>query len=180
MNSVAVLMTSPHHVATLKVMSALPVFTGEIGDTWVYGVQSDPYKVAAMRAISRARRRYIHPPKHDLNLHPPNDDLNLQLHSSNRNTLAIAHAPAHAYAHSSNHNPLTPAVNNGNASVSRVNSANASTSPKPTVPLLDARYHNFSMLFLKNAEETWGGKSFFVSAPDVRCSSWCHGFCLQP
>jgi hypothetical protein len=29
----------------------LPVFTGEVGDTWVYGVASDPWKVAAARGL---------------------------------------------------------------------------------------------------------------------------------
>lgn len=35
----------------------LPVVTGEIGDTWLYGVPSDPHKVRLMRALMRARVR---------------------------------------------------------------------------------------------------------------------------
>eukprot|EP00878_Enallax_costatus_P022037 GHUV01023361.1.p1 GENE.GHUV01023361.1~~GHUV01023361.1.p1 ORF type:complete len:573 (+),score=177.34 GHUV01023361.1:634-2352(+) len=34
----------------------LPVVTGEVGDTWVYGVSSDPLKIARYRAAARARR----------------------------------------------------------------------------------------------------------------------------
>ena len=30
-------------------------FTAEIGDTWIYGVASDPYRVAAFRSIMRDR-----------------------------------------------------------------------------------------------------------------------------
>ena len=33
--------------------SSLPVITDEMGDSWLYGVQSDPYKIAAFRAIAR-------------------------------------------------------------------------------------------------------------------------------
>ena len=29
----------------------LPVFTGEVGDTWIYGVASDPLKVARYREV---------------------------------------------------------------------------------------------------------------------------------
>ena len=35
------------------VKETLPVFTGEVADTWIYGVQSDPWKVAAFRAMQR-------------------------------------------------------------------------------------------------------------------------------
>ena len=35
------------------VKGTLPTFTGEIGDTWIFGVSSDPWKVAAMRAMQR-------------------------------------------------------------------------------------------------------------------------------
>lgn len=38
---------------------ALPVFTQEIGDTWIYGVPSDPLKVARFRELLRLRRRWI-------------------------------------------------------------------------------------------------------------------------
>lgn len=36
----------------------LPVVTGEIGDTWIYGVQSDADKIAFFRELSRARIRF--------------------------------------------------------------------------------------------------------------------------
>ena len=38
---------------------ALPVVTSEIGDTWIYGVASDPIKVARYREIARLRDRWI-------------------------------------------------------------------------------------------------------------------------
>jgi hypothetical protein len=38
---------------------ALPVLTQEIGDTWIYGVPSDPLKVAHFRELLRLRRRWI-------------------------------------------------------------------------------------------------------------------------
>ena len=34
--------------------SGLPVLTREIGNTWMYGVPSDPWKVVQMRAVRRA------------------------------------------------------------------------------------------------------------------------------
>lgn len=37
----------------------LPVVTGEIGDTWIHGVASDPLKVARYREIVRLRRRWL-------------------------------------------------------------------------------------------------------------------------
>ena len=37
----------------------LPVVTGEIGDTWIYGCASDPEKVAAYRSIARLRQQWI-------------------------------------------------------------------------------------------------------------------------
>ena len=37
----------------------LPVITQEIGDTWIYGVASDPVKVARYREIARLRRSWI-------------------------------------------------------------------------------------------------------------------------
>lgn len=43
---------APHH-------GDLPVVTQEIGDTWIYGVPSDPIKVARYREISRLRRAWI-------------------------------------------------------------------------------------------------------------------------
>ncbi len=39
--------------------SALPVVTDEIGDTWIYGVASDPLKVARYREVARLRERWI-------------------------------------------------------------------------------------------------------------------------
>ena len=38
-----------------KFKSQLPVYTEEIGDTWIYGTGSDPWKVAQFRAIMSAR-----------------------------------------------------------------------------------------------------------------------------
>ena len=37
----------------------LPVITQEIGDTWIYGVASDPVKVARYREVARLRSRWI-------------------------------------------------------------------------------------------------------------------------
>ncbi|MEW5303240.1 MAG: hypothetical protein WDW36_005948 [Sanguina aurantia] len=37
----------------------LPVFIGEVGDTWMYGTASDPHKVADFRAVMRARRQCL-------------------------------------------------------------------------------------------------------------------------
>jgi len=37
----------------------LPVVTQEIGDTWIYGVASDPLKVARYREVARLRREWI-------------------------------------------------------------------------------------------------------------------------
>ncbi len=39
--------------------SKLPVMTQEIGDTWIYGVPSDPVKVARYREVARLRREWI-------------------------------------------------------------------------------------------------------------------------
>ncbi len=39
--------------------AALPVVTREIGDTWIYGVPSDPVKVARFREVARLRRGWI-------------------------------------------------------------------------------------------------------------------------
>lgn len=39
--------------------SAFPVVTQEIGDTWIYGVASDPVKVARYREVARQRRAWI-------------------------------------------------------------------------------------------------------------------------
>ena len=37
----------------------LPVVTGEIGDTWIYGVASDPLKVMRYREVSRLRNSWL-------------------------------------------------------------------------------------------------------------------------
>lgn len=37
----------------------LPFVTGEIGDTWIYGVPSDPVKVARYRELARLRKEWI-------------------------------------------------------------------------------------------------------------------------
>lgn len=37
----------------------LPVITQEIGDTWIYGVSSDPVKIARFRELSRLRSEWI-------------------------------------------------------------------------------------------------------------------------
>lgn len=39
--------------------SHLPVVTQEIGDSWIYGVPSDPLKVARYREVARLRERWI-------------------------------------------------------------------------------------------------------------------------
>jgi hypothetical protein len=42
-----------------KARSQLPVVTSEIGDTWIHGISSDPYKTAAMRVLMRAHARAV-------------------------------------------------------------------------------------------------------------------------
>ena len=42
-----------------RVRDHLPVVTGEIGDTWIYGVASDPDKVSSFRAAARLRLQWI-------------------------------------------------------------------------------------------------------------------------
>lgn len=37
----------------------VPTFTQEIGDTWIYGVASDPPKIARFREMSRLRREWV-------------------------------------------------------------------------------------------------------------------------
>jgi hypothetical protein len=39
--------------------SSLPIVTGEIGDTWIHGVASDPLKVARYREVVRLRQRWL-------------------------------------------------------------------------------------------------------------------------
>ncbi len=45
--------------ATEPIRSQLPIVTQEIGDTWIYGVPSDPPKLAAYREVSRLRRQWL-------------------------------------------------------------------------------------------------------------------------
>jgi hypothetical protein len=37
----------------LTIKHLLPVFTGEMGDTWLYGIGSDPFRLSAFREIAR-------------------------------------------------------------------------------------------------------------------------------
>jgi hypothetical protein len=37
----------------------LPIITGEIGDTWIYGIASDPLKVARYREVARLRQNWL-------------------------------------------------------------------------------------------------------------------------
>jgi hypothetical protein len=39
--------------------ASLPVVTGEIGDTWIYGVASDPLKLARYREVARLRQGWL-------------------------------------------------------------------------------------------------------------------------
>ena len=41
--------------ALTRANASLPVLTSEVGDTWIHGMQSDPFKTKAMRAMMRAR-----------------------------------------------------------------------------------------------------------------------------
>lgn len=45
--------------AVARHSKGFPVVTEEIGDTWIYGVASDPLKVARYRAVSRLREEWI-------------------------------------------------------------------------------------------------------------------------
>ncbi|HEY6185980.1 MAG TPA: DUF5054 domain-containing protein, partial [Terriglobales bacterium] len=38
---------------------SLPIFTGEIGDTWIHGVASDPLKLARYREVARLRLHWV-------------------------------------------------------------------------------------------------------------------------
>ncbi len=42
-----------------RVRDELPVITAEIGDTWIYGCSSDPYKVSRYRELARLRKQWI-------------------------------------------------------------------------------------------------------------------------
>jgi hypothetical protein len=43
----------------VEIKHQLPVVTGEIGDTWIHGVGSDPKKVSDFRELSRLRRHWL-------------------------------------------------------------------------------------------------------------------------
>jgi hypothetical protein len=45
--------------AVAPLSGSLPVVTQEIGDTWIYGIASDPLKVARYREVSRLRLNWI-------------------------------------------------------------------------------------------------------------------------
>ncbi|KAF6263057.1 hypothetical protein COO60DRAFT_1635480 [Scenedesmus sp. NREL 46B-D3] len=66
-NGTVVIKASSFDAFVDAVLEALPtlnltIVTGEIGDTWVFGVQSDPLKTANFRAASRARAACIADP----------------------------------------------------------------------------------------------------------------------
>ena len=42
-----------------EVRNKLPVFEGEIGDTWIHGCASDPYKAAALRELMRLKKNWL-------------------------------------------------------------------------------------------------------------------------
>ena len=42
-----------------KIKDKLPVFEGEIGDSWIHGSASDPYKSAALRALMRLKKLWL-------------------------------------------------------------------------------------------------------------------------
>ncbi len=46
-------------IALREVKGKLPVITQEIGDTWIYGVPSDPPKVARYREMARLRKSWL-------------------------------------------------------------------------------------------------------------------------
>ena len=43
----------------ISIKPSLPVITSEIGDTWIYGIGTDPCKVAGYQELSRLRTRWI-------------------------------------------------------------------------------------------------------------------------
>ncbi len=45
--------------ALLRIADRLPVVEAEIGDTWIHGAASDPWKIAAYRALCRTRARWL-------------------------------------------------------------------------------------------------------------------------
>lgn len=42
-----------------RILDRLPLITSEIGDSWIHGIGSDPWKMARMRALSRLRREWL-------------------------------------------------------------------------------------------------------------------------
>ncbi len=46
-------------LAVAPIRAQLPVVTGEIGDTWIYGAASDPGKIARFRELARLRERWV-------------------------------------------------------------------------------------------------------------------------
>ncbi len=48
-----------------RVRACLPRVTEEIGDSWIHGYGSDPWKLGALRALSRLRREWIRDGKFD-------------------------------------------------------------------------------------------------------------------
>ncbi len=42
-----------------EVRDQLPVVTSEIGDTWIHGAAADPYKLGAIRTLSRLKERWL-------------------------------------------------------------------------------------------------------------------------
>jgi hypothetical protein len=46
-------------VASKGAMDSLPVFNQEMGDNWIYGVASDPLRLAAFRSLQRARSSHL-------------------------------------------------------------------------------------------------------------------------
>lgn len=45
--------------ALLKVRNSLPVITEEIGDTWIHGAASDPYKVSSFHELLRLKDKWL-------------------------------------------------------------------------------------------------------------------------
>src|SRR6201985_2841828 len=59
-NATVAAATLSHVAAALApARDKLPVVTGEIGDTWIYGIPSDPPKVARYREAARMRQEWI-------------------------------------------------------------------------------------------------------------------------
>ena len=78
------------NIAHLK--DTLPVITGEIGDSWIHGVGSDPLKTAQYRALSRLRKKLIQEKAAD-----ENDDYMIQFSNHlmliAEHTWGVSHTP---------------------------------------------------------------------------------------